>query len=85
MTLMIYTSNSKSILRRLEIPCNEMILLSIDSVNREPNPVPKDISIAFLYAEKTYEEIRYNQMMGLDGWISNVGGFIGIFLGYSML
>ena len=68
-----------------EIPCNEMILLSIDSVNNEPSPRPKDVSIKFIYTEKSYEEIRYNKMIGFDGWLSNVGGFVGIFVGYSML
>ena len=62
-----------------------MILLSIDSINNNPSPEPKDISMAFYYPEKTYEEIKYSRMMGFDGWLSNVGGFVGIFLGYSML
>ena len=62
-----------------------MTLLKIDSLNKEPNPTPKDISIDFVYDEKSYEEIRYNKMMGFESWISNVGGFVGIFLGYSML
>lgn len=68
-----------------EKPCNEMLLLSIEYFNKEPSPKPKDIAIEFVYAEKTYEEIQYNKMMGFDGWLSNVGGFVGIFLGYSML
>ena len=62
-----------------------MILLSIDSINNAPSPKPTDMSMAFFYTEKTYEEIKYSRMMNFDGWISNVGGFIGIFLGCSML
>ena len=68
-----------------EIPCNEMILLSIDNINNEPSPKPTDISLEFIYPERSYEEIKYNKMMGFEGWLSNVGGFVGIFLGYSML
>ena len=62
-----------------------MLLLSIVSINDEPTPRLKDISLAFFYPDKTYEEIQYSRMMGFDGWLSNVGGFIGIFLGYSLL
>ena len=78
-------SDPKSILELQEFPCNEMLLLSIVSINDEPTPRLKDISLAFFYPDKTYEEIQYSRMMGFDGWLSNVGGFIGIFLGYSLL
>ena len=71
--------------KRREFPCNEMILLSIDSINNEPDPKPKHVSIAFFYTEQTYEEIQYSRMMGFGSWLSNVGGFSGIFLGYSMM
>ena len=79
------TSYLTYVLGLKEVPCNEMKLLSISSINVDPDPKPKDISIEFMYTEKTYEEIQYSKMMGFDGWLSNVGGFIGIFLGYSLL
>ena len=75
----------KTILELTEVPCNEMILLSIDSINADPRPIPEDISVMFYYTEKTYEEIQYTKMMGFESWLSNVGGFVGIFLGYSMM
>ena len=78
-------SDPKTVLEFAEIPCNEMILLSIDSINDEPTPKPNGMSMAFFYTEKTYEEIRYSRLMGFESWLSNVGGFIGIFLGYSIL
>ena len=68
-----------------EITCTEMNLLSIDSINNKPHDVPSDVSIAFYYPEKTFEEIRYTKMMEFVGWLSNVGGFVGIFLGYSIM
>ena len=68
-----------------EKPCNEMIILSHDNIDDEPSPKPNDIAIKFIYTERIYEEIKYNKAMGPEGWISNVGGFVGIFLGYSML
>ena len=78
-------SDPKKFLKFEEFPCNEMILLSIDSINDEPTPRPKDVSMAFFYIEKTYEEIQYSRLMGFESWLSNVGGFVGIFLGYSIL
>ena len=78
-------NDPKTVLEFSEIPCNEMILLSIDSINDEPTPKPNGISMAFFYTEKTYEEIQYSRLMGFESWLSNVGGFIGIFLGYSIL
>ena len=78
-------ADPEALLEQLKFPCYEMILLSIDSINNAPSPKPTDMSISFFYTEKTYEEIKYSRMMNIDGWISNVGGFIGIFLGCSML
>ena len=62
-----------------------MILLSIDSINNNPTIIPKDITIEFIYTEKIYEEIEFTQAIGFENWLSNVGGFVGIFLGYSMM
>ena len=69
----------------MEFPCTEMIVLNIDSINDKPQPKPKDVSMAFFYNDKTFEEIKYTKSMEFVGWLSNVGGFIGIFLGYSMM
>ena len=78
-------SNHASVLNLKQFPCTDMTLLSIDTINQEPSPQPDDITIAFFYPVKTYEEIKYSRMMGFAGWLSNVGGFIGIFLGYSIM
>ena len=37
------------------------------------------------YDETMYEEIEYSKDFGVESFISNVGGFVGIFLGYSMM
>ena len=78
-------SSVKNILEWNEQPCDEMILLSIDSVNNNPSTVPEDIAIGFHYTEKIYEEIEYTKAIGFENWLSNVGGFVGIFLGFSMM
>ena len=78
-------SNIGKILDENEIPCDEMIVLTIDSHNYKPIPHPKDTTIRFQYGEKVYEEIQYVKAIGFESWLSNVGGFVGIFLGYSMM
>ena len=77
--------DTATILNENDIPCDEMLVLTIDSINYYPNPIPKDISIQFQYTEKIYEEIKYIKAIGFESWLSNVGGFVGIFLGYSMM
>ena len=66
-------------------PCDEMLVLTIDSINNNPNPMPEDIAIKFIYTEKIYQEIQYVRAIVFESWLSNVGGFSGIFLGYSMM
>ena len=78
-------NNLKAILKKNQIPCDEMLVLAIDSINNKPSPVPKDIAIQFIYSAKIYEEIKYVNAMNFDNWLGNVGGFVGIFLGYSMM
>ena len=72
-------------IKKFEKPCDEILVLSIDSINNNPIPIPDDIAIKFLYTEKMYEEIQYIKALGFENWLSNVGGFVGIFLGYSMM
>ena len=51
---------------RNDMPCDEMLLLGIDSINNNPNPQPKDISIKFHYTEKIYEEISYDKKYSFE-------------------
>ena len=44
-----------------------------------------DAYMEILYAEKYYEEILQVEDFSIQDFISNLGGFIGIFLGYSMM
>lgn len=78
-------SDASNILKWNQQPCDEMSLLAMNSVN--PNTViqPNDIAISFHYKEKMYEEVQYSKAMEFESWLSNVGGFVGIFLGYSMM
>ena len=41
--------------------------------------------ITFLYEEADYEEVTNTRSFDFASFVSGVGGFIGIFLGYSIL
>ena len=41
--------------------------------------------ILFKYYEENYQEIMTTKNFGFESFVSGVGGFVGIFLGYSIL
>ena len=43
--------NFDKFLNPKEKPCDEMLVLTIDSVDHNPNPKPADIAIKFIYSE----------------------------------
>ena len=43
------------------------------------------VPIRFIYQEIYYQELEYLPDFDLETLISNVGGFVGIFLGYSLM
>ena len=45
----------------------------------------KEIKMRFSYQEQYYQELQYLPDFDLETFISNIGGFVGIFLGYSMM
>ena len=77
--------NYDKFLSQFKKPCDEMLVLTSDSVDHNPIPKPSDIAINFVYAEKVYEEIQYTKAIEFVSWLSNVGGFVGIFMGHSMM
>ena len=46
---------------------------------------PEEARIEFTYQEQYYQELEYLPDFDLETFISNVGGFVGIFLGYSLM
>ena len=66
-------------------PCDEMLLLSVDSVNDHPNAQLNDVSIKFRYTEKIYEEVLYDKKYSFESFCNTLGGFWGIFLGFSLM
>ena len=50
--------NYDKFLDTIEKPCDEMLVLTIDSIDSNPSPRPKDIAIKFIYTEKVYEDFK---------------------------
>ena len=74
--------NYKMILNHTDSPCIDMFnTVSI----RTPRACEKCIEIKVSYLDKYYEEIKEIKAFGFQDFISGLGGFIGIFLGYSMM
>ena len=48
------------------------------------NITTKIAPIKFIYLDKYYEEIKYSEAFSFESFISNLGGFIGMFLGFSL-
>ena len=78
-------SNMRNILQWNTQPCNEMVLQTADFLNYKPVITPKGGAVAFYYSNKIFEEIQYSKAVEFQNWLSNVGGFVGIFLGYSLI
>ena len=63
--------------------CTNMDILVINS--KPENQGRKHITIRVSYLENTYQETENIQDFTFETFFSSLGGFIGIFLGYSML
>ena len=78
----------KSLFHGFQTPCTDMF--NTVSWNKKRNGIidriqDKLANIEILYADRYYEEIAQVADFGVQDFISNLGGFIGIFLGYSMM
>ena len=83
--------NYKPVLDSIDLPCKEMFVSTsfgwikeFDYAQDFPDHL-KQVPIRFLYIDKFYEEIEYIQDFGFESFWSGVGGFVGIFLGYSIM
>ena len=64
-------------------PCNEMSITA--RFDKEEENYWEEPQIKVVYTKATYQNIENNQSFGFESFLSGVGGFIGIFLGYSIL
>ena len=77
----------KKILENHDTPCLDMFnsITSMKAMHNDMKMCKKCTYIEIAYLEKYYEEIREIKDFGFEDFISGLGGFIGIFLGYSMM
>ena len=81
-----HTKNYKSLLANLTSPCIDMYNFVGWNWNKRKDTMDLGQTvIKFLYLEKFYQEIRHSEEFGFESFISNLGGFVGIFLGYSLM
>ena len=70
--------------RRYTKPCNKMSIFN--NINRIAyNDNPDIIKIKFRIREVLYQEVLNNRGFGIDDLWGNIGGYVGIFCGYSIL
>ena len=67
------------------IRCIRMEILSKWEFDRAESNGEEDPRITLLYEETDYEEVTNTKSFDFASLVSGVGGFIGIFLGYSIL
>ena len=78
-----FIQNYKNVYATYDPPCVSMVDWS--TVNSEEQNPLDDLRIEFLYMATEYKEITNMQSFGFESFVSGLGGFVGIFLGYSIL
>ena len=78
-----FIHNYQDVLSSYDPPCTEMTTLV--EVTKDEIPFKQKGQIRVTYIDKTYQEIENVQDFSFETFWSSLGGFIGIFLGYSVL
>ena len=73
----------RQVLQRYEPPCEEMVALPI--ITREIDQSEQRFLVKVTYAVSFYQEIKNVKEFTLETFWSTAGGYLGIFLGYSLL
>ena len=73
----------KTIFATYDPPCTSIEVGS--RYDKEEETESEDPQIRFLYTESVYQEITNTEKFGFESFVSGLGGFVGIFLGYSIL
>ena len=79
-----YVNDYKRMMFNKSVPCVEQYATVAWNFVETKKAISNTI-IKVLYPDIYYQEISYSSDFGLESVISNVGGFVGIFLGYSMM
>ena len=76
-------NNIKDVLETYDPPCLDMTTLVM--FTRDSHQLPGKFLIQVLYTEKFYQEIKNVKAFTFDTFWSTAGGYLGFFLGYSLL
>ena len=66
-----------------EQPCDYM-KVSV-GIAQQKTEAPLSVVLALVYMDENYQEVVNARDFGFESFWSGVGGFVGIFLGYSLL
>ena len=78
----------KTVMNEIDSPCLDMKAVVTYNKNTnfdDPFNAVKDHKITFTYKEDEYQEIENIRAFGMEALWSGIGGFVGIFLGYSTM
>ena len=81
-----YTKTWKAFIENHTRPCIDMYnTVAWNWLDAVETISPEEVQIKLTYQEQYYQELRYLPDFDFETFISNVGGFVGIFLGYSLM
>ena len=80
-----HIQNFAEIQSKYEPPCNEMKLVATIDQQRNDIGSISFLVTNFIYMERNYQEIVNVREFGFESFWSGVGGFVGIFMGSSLL
>ena len=79
-----FVENPLPIFTKYSEPCNE-VLSPLNVIRTHTAGIFQGLSISLFYTTEVYQEIRNEKDFGFEALWSGMGGFVGIFLGYSLL
>ena len=83
--LIYFLKNSSDVFESYDKPCDEMtVRFHLNQLPREFGR-SEDMYFKLTYTREQYEEVVNSRALEFISWFANVGGFIGIFLGYNFL
>ena len=83
---MLQLQETEDIISSFIAPCNEMgISVSSQAMARRRSPSNSAVEIRVTYKMQKYQEIRNEKDFGMETLWSSIGGYLGLFVGYSLL
>ena len=83
---MLQLKETENIIFSLMAPCNEMgISVSSQAISRRHLHSKSEVEIRVTYNMQKYQEIRNERDFGMETLWSCIGGYLGLFVGYSLL